>query len=118
MYPEEQIQEDNYTKFTDVIEEIKMVLDSTDVNKRNEILNKLFDIFRNERMCKYELISQRNLPVVIHLDGGLIQDVNHPYLKYAIIYDHDIEGVDDDDLFVDDHGKNMLRSVWELQKKD
>jgi len=50
--------------------------------------------------------------VKITVEGGLIQDIELPEGVTAVVYDYDIECVEEDDLTTDTDGNQCIETVW------
>lgn len=50
--------------------------------------------------------------VNVFLDGGLVTNIEVPEGVNVIVYDYDVDGVDEDRIITDDLGNKCTRTSW------
>ena len=114
---------DNYTDFEKTVVKILKDVGAVAVPQEIQALVKtqmkdLFDLYRAQRMAGLEAEKEGSKPIIIDVEGGVINDIRHPTAGKAIVYDWDTDGVPEEDLFMTDGGEKCVRSLWDLENDD
>ena len=62
--------------------------------------------------------AENKKKLVITLDGGLIQDIQGiPEDLVILVRDYDVEGADEAEITMDEHGEPYFESIWEKDEQ-